>query len=289
MDLTKMMAPFTPFAAEHVFQSLRTYQSDIPESVHLTEYPKPKKSKINKELEAGVTWMNRLLILARQARNDAKIKVKTPLQSMKVIHNDATVLQQIKPLFEILKSELNIKEIIMTQDEDDYVKVHALPNSPVLGKRFGKDFGKIRQQICALEPSQIRSLEHNGAITIGEHSFQTTDILIRRQTNEQHNAVTDGYVSIALDTQLNDHLINEGLAREVVNRIQKTRKDIALNVSDRISIIVNVEATLQHVIEQHADYIKQETLTENISFSPDILDNAHDIDDMKLYIEIKTN
>lgn len=289
MDLSKMMAPFTPFASEFVYQTLCVYQTNQPESVHLTGYPKPQQSKINKELEAGVAWMNRILILARQARNDAKIKVKTPLKTMTVIHNDKHVHAQLMPLCEILKSELNIKDIIMTTDEDAYVQVHALPNSPVLGKRFCKAFGKIRQAIVSLSPSEIRNLEQHGKIAIDGNEFSASDILVRRTTNDTHQAVTDGFISIELDTKLTEDLIHEGLAREVVNRVQKTRKDLDLNVSDRITISFNVEKMLHQVIEAHAAYIKHETLAENILFNDEVSEHHHEIDGHLMHIEIKTN
>ena len=257
------MAPFTPFLAETIYRDLlHFYQhpESQPESVHLCDYPKANTAIIDRELEAGVTRLQHILLLGRQKRNDLKIKIKTPLATLTVIHKDQHMLDEIKKLAPIIQAELNIKSIVYTQEEDQFIKLYAKPNSPVLGKRLQQRFGHFRQQIEALSHDQITALEEHGALTIDDETFTPDDILIFREAKSGTDVCTNRYISIVLDSQLTQTLIDEGIAREIVNRIQKTRKELNFNVSDRIHIRYQCNPELEKIIEQHKQYICGETL-----------------------------
>ncbi len=261
-ELTLIMAPFTPFLSETIYQGLQAFSSTThsAESVHLCDYPKTKPEHINPNLEQAVDQMQQIILLGRQQRNDVKIKVKTPLASLRIIHKDKKQLKQIKLLEAIIARELNVKKIIYDHHEAKYIKLYAQPNSPVLGKRFGAEFKSIRQHIQNLSADELEGLETIGSITIAQETFSRDDILIFRESKFPGKVLSNRFITIELNTDLTPELVQEGLAREVVNRIQKTRKDIGLHVADRVHIHYHASADLQQAITEHEPYIAKETL-----------------------------
>jgi len=179
-----------------------------------------------------------------------------------------------------------VKAIDYTTAEADYISLYAKPNSPVLGKRLGKQFNPFRQKIEALSSSQIDELQQSGAITLDGETFTPEDILVFREAITGTDAISDRFISIDLKCELTPELIREGLAREVVNRIQKTRKDIGLNVADRISIKAHASEELGRAIEQHREYIMKDTLALQLEISATPLPTVFEIDDELLSIEI---
>ena len=261
-ELTTCMAPFTPFLAEGIYQQLREFFSSTAaeQSVHLCDYPQVQATQIQPELERAVERLQHILILGRQKRNDLKIKIKTPLLSLTVIHKDRELLAEIKKLEAIIKQELNVKGIDYREDEDHFISLYAKPNSPVLGKRLQKSFGPMKKAIEALGSDDIAHFEQHGTITLLDEALATEDLLIFRQAKADTDVVTNRYISIVLDSTLTPELIDEGLAREVVNRIQKTRKTLNFKVDDRIHIQFEADPHLLEVINKHQSYICQETL-----------------------------
>lgn len=288
-SLSLSLAPFAPFIAEYVFHGLAEFNtSKMPESVHLCSYPESDGAKINANLEVGVELMGQVLVLARQQRNDAKIKVKIPLRSLKIIHRDDDVLAQIRKLESYVLAELNIKNISYTTAETDWVNYDIKPNSPMLGKRFGKKFNHFRALIAALSMEQIAALENDGKIMLEDESFSKSDILLFKQAKKGMNAVVGNKIAIWLDTALDADLLAEGMAREVVNRVQKTRKDIDLNVDDRINIALSVDSELLLAIEKHQAYIAKETLATSLLIVDNLEDGLeHDIDGNMLKLKIE--
>jgi isoleucyl-tRNA synthetase len=173
-------------------------------------------------------------------------------------------LTEIKKLEDYIKTELNIKNIEYDQNEDAYIKLFARPNSPVLGKRLGKDFGKFRGLIEKLPAAKLVECEEKGEISIEGQRFTLEDFLIFREAKEGTNSLSNRFISIDLDCNLNQDLISEGLAREIVNRIQRTRKDMNFNVSDRIEISFDGASELVEAITKHQDHIAKETLATKI-------------------------
>ncbi len=287
IDFSKMMAPFAPFQAEWIYQKLKSYQSNLPLSVHLCQYPLPTETLQDTSLEMGVSWMNRVLLLARQSRNNAKIKIKTPLQSLTVIHHNPEVCQAISSLSEIIKREINVKSLCVKSNETDYVHIHALPNSPVLGRRFGAKFASIRQAIHKLSARDILAFEKEGHMQLLDETISFDEVLIRKEALNS-TILTDSHIAIELNTQLTQVLIDEGLAREFVNRIQKTRKDLSLDVNDRIVITVNASTSLREIIEKHQQYIMSETLTNSIIYTKNDQQFVHQCDKETLSVSIET-
>ncbi len=268
LEVSQAMAPFAPFLSEHIYQELMEYadKSIHPESVHLCDYPVADEKLIRPKLEEAVNRMQQLILLGRQKRTEAKIKVKTPLSRVTIIHQDKELLDEIKKLEEYITSELNIKNVEYDTQEDKYINLYAKPNLPVLGKRFGKRMGQFMKMIKSLSTEQLQELEEKGSLILGNEAFTPDDFLIFREAKPGTQAISNRYISIDLDCELTDDLIDEGLARECVNRIQRTRKDIGLNVEDRISIEFSSSSDrLKNAIEKHKDYICGETLAVSLS------------------------
>ena len=289
--LTLAMAPFAPFLAEHIYQQLLPYApQDVaqPQSVHLCRYPQPDANCIQPVLEAAVARMQAIILLGRQKRNQVKIKTKTPLARLTVIHREQTMLDEIARLEDYLRGELNVKRVDYTRNEDDYIRFFAKPNAPVLGKRLGKDFGKFRGLIEKLDAAALNTLQATGSLTIDNVAFSLEDILVFREAKPGTDAISDRLVTIDMDCTLHPALVQEGLAREVVSRIQKSRKDLGFKVTDRIDIHYNASPELAAAITAHASYIRQETLGVTlVAFSDRELPLQFDVDEFRLQLDLK--
>lgn len=265
-ELSIAMAPFAPFLSEHVYQQLSQFAAkDQPESVHLCEYPIADEKLIKPSLEDAVGRMQQLILLGRQKRVQENIKVKTPLRRLSVIHKDPELLKEISKLEEYIKGELNVKEITYETDENKYINLYAKPNLPVLGKRLGKEMGRYMKAIQNLTAKELEQIEETGSIEIQGQAFGADDFLIFREAKPGTGTLSNRLISIDLDCQLDEFLVREGLAREIVNRIQKTRKDLGLKVDDRVQVIYECDGGLAQAISEHTDYICRETLATGLT------------------------
>ncbi len=286
-ELTISMAPFAPFFSEYVFQNLRKLNPAEVESVHLCSYPIADEKLINRDLEDAVGRMQQLILLGRQKRNLVNIKVKTPLRSLTIIHKDQKLLDEINKLSDYIKVELNVKEVKLSTKEDEFIDLFAKPNLPVLGKKLGKDMGKYKALIEKLSSVQLNELEVKGTITLDGINFDQSEILIFREAKAGTEAMSNRLISIDMDTSLDQNLIDEGLAREVVNRIQKSRKDLNFNVGDRIIVHYQGTAEIEAVIEKFKSHIGNETLAMNFVKEKSELNLKFEIDEFKLTLDIK--
>ncbi|NQZ57564.1 MAG: class I tRNA ligase family protein, partial [Lentisphaeraceae bacterium] len=262
-ELSISMAPFTPFFSEHIYRELHALDpnNQEPASVHLCDYPVSDESKINTILEQAVDRMNQIILLGRQKRNQVKIKVKTPLRRLTVIHKDQALLDEIAKLEGYIKSELNVKTIEYDQAEENYISFFAKANFKVLGKRLGKEMGKYAGMIKKLSSEQLAAFEAAGTIELAGQAFDANDIEVLREAKEGHDAISNSLITIDMDCELDDELIGEGLAREVISRIQKTRKDLDFKINDRIAVTYSASDGLASAMVANADYICRETLS----------------------------
>lgn len=268
-ELNLSMAPFAPFLAETIFQDLRKFSPvELPVSVHLCTYPEAESALIKPLLEQAVSRMQHVILLGRQKRNQEKIKTKYPLPGLTVIHKDKALLQEIARLENYIQAELNVKAVSYSTDEAEFINLYAKPNSPVLGKRLGKEFNRYRQLIEALDSAAIARLQDEGSIDLGDQSFDVSDVLVFREARQGTNAVSDRYVSIDLKCELDDELTREGLAREVINRIQRSRRDLGFNVVDRVHVTWSAGDELSDAIESHRHHIMKETLALTLEKGP---------------------
>jgi isoleucyl-tRNA synthetase len=263
-ELSLSMAPFAPFLSEHIYQELgklgtQNRQNNM-ESVHLCEYPEAETELIKPELEQAVGRMQNIILLGRQKRNQVKIKTKVPLSRLTIIHKDTDLLAEIGKLEPYIKTELNVKRVEYSSAEEVFIDLYAKPNSPILGKRLGKSFRQYKDLIEQLDAAELNRLQESGQIQLEGESFSTDEILLFREAKQGTQALSNRFISIDMDCELSEELMAEGWAREVVNRIQRSRKDLGFNVVDRIKVVYSSSDELAAAIEEHLPYIKSETL-----------------------------
>ncbi|MEN9362391.1 MAG: hypothetical protein RL095_3926 [Verrucomicrobiota bacterium] len=286
-ELALAMAPFSPFFAEHSFQELKKLdKGEKALSVHLCSYPEADESKIDALLEKAVSRMTQILELGRNKRTQVKIKVKTPLKSLTVIHKDALLLKEIALLESYIQAELNVKEVRYAQNEEAFIKLIAQPNLPVLGKELGKEMGRFTGLIKALPSTELAKLEESGTLTIGGRDFNKNEIKVLREALPGTNAVSNSLISIDLDCTLDEALAREGLAREIVKRIQETRKKSGFKVADRIKITLTGSSDVLEAAAEHKAYICDETLGLELTIAEPANATVFDIEGSELKLGI---
>ena len=283
------MAPAAPFLSENLYQRLRN--DDQPESVHLHEFQKADEELINPELEERMALAQSIVFLARSLREKSKLRTRQPLKRILIPVHSPKQRRDIQYFEGIIKEELNIKNIEFVTDDSEIVKRSAKPNFKVIGKKFGKLTKKVAPMIKEFKEKDIKKIENEGSLSL---NVDDQDIKITMEDIELVNEDIEGWLvavednlTVALDTQLDKDLINEGLAREFVNRIQNFRKDSGLEVTDRINIRFDGPENIMEAVEVMENYIKNETLAENIDHFEDLDGKEFDIDDMKLKLEIE--
>lgn len=285
--MSEVMAPFAPFLSETMYQNLKM---DGHESVHLRDFPVSHSSLINTDLEKSVEIMKRVILMARNVRDQHNIKVKIPLKRLTIIHRNEAHLNRLKVLEAYLKEELNVREVVYQTDEEDFVSLTAKANGAALGRRLGKKFAAINVAITALKHEQIAELEGGEALMIDGETITHNDVIIYRNAKEGHpNVMSDSHITLELDITLAQDQIDEGLAREVVNRIQKLRKTADFKLSDRISVLCQASQALRQAIEKNANYVSEQVLAISLEFSDTPQGEAveeFDVDGEKLVIAV---
>jgi isoleucyl-tRNA synthetase len=268
-ELCQVMAPFAPFLAEHVYRELGALGGGTaaPASVHLCDYPEPESQWVRPELERAVERMQQVVLLGRQKREEVKIGLRTPLRSLTVVHRDAGVLDELRQLENYLRSELNVHEIRYDTDEPAHIQVVAKPNFPLLGKRLGKRMKEFQRLISDLTQEQIELLRSDGAVTLNGEVFGSDEIQVLQQARPGTNTISNGRIAVDLDIALDAELVRGGYARELVNRIQRRRKDMGLNVADRVDVRYDGDEELMRAAREHRAYVRGETLA--LAFEPD--------------------
>jgi isoleucyl-tRNA synthetase len=262
-DLSQVMAPFSPFLAEQLYLELSALGggSAKPESVHLCQYPQAEASLINSDLELAVERMQQVILLGRQRREEVKIGLRTPLRSLTIIHRDAGLLTDIERLEDYLKQELNVLAVNYATDESAFISLAAKPNFPVLGKRLGKRMKEFQKLIQALDADQIATLQESGSVTLNGESFDLSEIEVLQQPREGTGTLSNRYISVDLDCDLDEELIRGGYAREIVNRLQQYRKEQNLHVADRIDVrYFAADQELLRAAEENREHIMSQTL-----------------------------
>ncbi len=278
---TTLMAPFTPFLSEFIYQQLKEYDKDTnrPISVHLCRYPQTIEELELPELEKSVQSFQHLIIMGRQMRNDIKVKLKTPLSRATILHRDTVVLQDIQRLSNYIKTELNFKSLSFSTDEGKFIELYAKANFPLLGKRLGKNMKYYANLIANLAPTDIDQLQQYGYLEIDGQRFTEEEIVIYRKAKEGVNAISDRYISMEFEPRLNEDLIAEGMIREIVGRIQKLRKSSGFDVADKISVSICTSDVVKNWIEHHQEYLQTETLATHVDFNlPENLGEHYDLE-----------
>ena len=271
----KMVAPFVPFISESIWQNLAgAFDSDACESVHLCDYPEANAQRIDQELSRRMSLLREVASLGRSARMNAKLKVRQPLSGVTVILSNTQDQPWLEQHEEILRTELNVKQVTFTSDADQYVTYQVIPNFKSVGPKVGKHMPKVKQALGLADGAKLLSeMEANGKIVLvvdGENiALDSEDIEVRLQAKDGWAAAQGRGTVVVLATELTPELIREGMARDVVRLVQDHRKELDLNFTDRIVLgLVTQSDELATAIVENTDYIKQETLAVQLVDQP---------------------
>ena len=289
VTISKLSAPIAPFYMDRLYQDLI---QKTQTSIHLTDFPESNPSFVNIELEDQINMARTLTSLALSLRKKVQIKVRQPLQKMIIPFKNQTEKSRIECVVSQLKGEINIKEVELLDDANAILVKDIRPNFKTLGPRFGGELKDVIQLISQLSPKQINEIEEKSQLEVKLNEkniiLESSDVEIFFKDIEGWQVAQGGGMTVALDMKLSPELKKEGIARELVNRVQNHRKDRGLEVTDKIDIFLKNEPKLEAAVLENKRYVLSETLAKNLYFKPMIEEGyILEFEDIKTEIFIK--
>ena len=275
VQFVKSLAPVLPFITESIYQNLVcTFDPQAPESVHLCDMPQADEALRDLELEAQMALATRAVVLGRSLRSKHNLKIRQPLQRLLLLPPDERSGKELEDMTDLIADELNIKNVVLVEDETSISTVLYKANFRVLGPRFGKRMKEVASRIQQLTPADLKILNAGEKIAVAEGEIGLSDIEVQRQEKEDVVVAVDNNLCVGLDTHLDENLVMEGRAREFVNRVQNMRKEAGFDVADRIYLWTQGSTAFEKAIQTHKNYIAAETLALDLqigSLPPDPL------------------
>ena len=286
----KAAAPMIPFMTESIYQNLvRSVDKSAPESIHLCDFPTVDSSAIDKSLEDNMDKVLEIVVLGRAARNGSSLKNRQPLGTM-YVKLDGTLDSYYT---DIIRDELNIKNVTFTDKVDDFVSYRFKPQLKTVGPKFGKQLNEIRTALSEIDGNKAKKqLDSDGSITLelpsGKVVLQTEDLLVDAEQRDGFYTVSDRGITVAIDTTLTKELIEEGFVRELISKIQTMRKEAGFNVTDHISVKINGSEKVVGIALMKKEDIAGDTLADSLtSDTPDGYVKDWDINGEKVAIGVK--
>ncbi len=295
--ITKLMAPVAPFFSDWLYQNLNnSTKKEAHQSVHLADFPVANEEAINKDLEQRMDYAQRIssLVLSLRKNPTVNIKVRQPLQKILLPVLDQDFVAQVDQVKDLILAEVNVKEIEYIDDTSGVIKKKIKPNFKTLGRRLGKDMKAASQAIAAFTQEDIAAIEKSGKydLVVGDttHELSLEDFDISAEDIPGLLVANDGALAVALDVTLTDELRAEGMARELVNRIQNIRKDKGFDVTDKINVQIENHEAVQPAIAQFKDYICTEVLADSLELVDGLKDGEVQelAEDVQVYIGVAT-
>ncbi len=281
--LCKLIAPIVPFVSEEIYTNLTG-----KESVHLQDFPVYDETKINEKIEEKMDLVRNIISLGRNAREEAKIKVRQPINEIILDGKNKTI---INDLIDLIKEELNVKNVTFTQDLKEYISYEIKPNFKVCGPILGKNIKEFQDKLKDFTADNINTLEKGNTITlnIGGNDIDITyDMLdIRINSKDGFNASNEGNNFIILNTTLTEELMNEGIVREFISKVQQIRKTNNYEMMDNINIYYSHNDEFNKSITNYIDFIKKETLAIDLIESDENYKNTYDLNGIELGIRLE--
>lgn len=281
--LARLLAPFTPFLAEEMYQNLVAGlwigDGTPAQSVHLTAWPVSDPSLIDPVLAEETRLVMRIASLGRAARAKAQIRVRQPLAEIFVKLPTRLEEEALERLAPQVLDELNVRELRIVRDESDFLRFEVKPNLPVLGKKYGKGVQEIARALSSMKDDELaevaRAVAAGQAVKVAGHPLEPGELLVNGREKEGFASAEENGAVVIVSTELTPELRQEGLAREIVHRIQNLRKEAGFEIADRIRTYYAGDEEIAAVMQRYGDYIRQETLS--IDLSPDAPPDAiHD-------------
>ena len=245
--LCRGLAPFTPFLSDTIYLKLLPHippelQAEDPRSVHFLPFPEVRQELFNSEVERRVSRMQRVIELARVSRERRSLGLKTPLKTLVIIHHDPQYLDDVKSLENYITEELNVRDLVLSGDEANYnVQLSVTADWPVLGKKLRKDMARVKAALPSLTSEQVQEYLQNKEILVDGIRLEEGDLVVRRGLREDATSKnleinSDNEVLTILDSEIHPELAQEGLAREIINRVQRLRKKAGLQATDDVKM-----------------------------------------------------
>ncbi len=293
LTIAKLAAPVAPFFMDKLYLDLtKVTKNENFESVHLAKFPVHDENAIDKALERKMENAQTISSLVLSLRAKEKIKVRQPLQKIMIPVESKDQRNEIMAVSELIKHEVNVKDIELLDDASDILVKQIKPNFKALGPRYGKDMKLISSKINTFSSEDIKKIERNGILDVEINGKNITlgldDVEITSQDIEGWLVANEGNLTVALDVTITDDLRREGIARALVNRIQNLRKDSGFEVTDRIDVKLQKDEGILKAVDTNLEYIKTETLTENLEIIDQVndgIDIAFDNINTKLFIK----
>lgn len=288
INLAKIAAPFIPFLSEGIYLYLKTNQD--PQSVHLCSFPIYNPAYRDQRLEEQMSYVQTVVSMGHALRKENKLKVRQPLRSAFIVSSEIKILKQLESQKQLIADELNVKEVIFKEDETAFVLLLVKPNFRVLGKKIGKLMSAVKTALENLSQKELNQLleENQYELRIGKKTIllSSDDIAIERRVKEGLVASATGSVIVAIDTVLDEELLLEGLARELVNKINTMRRDLSFAVSDRIEIYLNTTEKVKRALSIHQGYVMTQVLGVKLQYSSQEEGSVWDLNGEKTFIAI---
>lgn len=291
--VAQLSAPIAPFYMDRLYQDLNAVCTlETASSVHLSDFPKADEALIDSALEHRMQKAQTISSLVLSLRKKEQIKVRQPLQRIMIPVLDAADKAEIALIADLVKSEVNVKEIELLDDASGILVKQIKPNFKVLGPKFGKDMKAVAAVVSQFTQEDIQTIEQKGEIAVVINEKNITlglpDVEISSQDIEGWLVANNGPLTVALDVNISPELKSEGIARELVNRIQNVRKDSGFEVTDKVSVTIQKAPELEAAVAANLDYIKTETLTASLEFSDDLKEGTEvAFDDIETRLAIK--
>jgi len=271
VTIAKLSAPIAPFFMDKLYQDLNSVsQKETSESIHLSQFPKFEESFVDKSLERKMENAQIISSLVLSLRAKEKIKVRQPLQKIMIPVDNQQQKEELLAVANLIKHEVNIKEIELLEDASDILIKQIKPNFKALGPKFGKDMRFIASEVQKFTQEDISKIEKDKNISIHINEKNITlgleDVEISSKDIEGWLVANEGFITVALDVTISEELRKEGVARELVNRIQNARKDSGLEVTDKVKLTILEDQNLEQSISENKAYIMSETLTKELVF-----------------------
>ena len=286
MTVAKLLAPFAPFYADQLYKDL----GGALDSVHLDKFPVADDAQIDADLEARMQMAQKITSMVLALRRKVNIKVRQPLQAIMIPAVDAEQKAHIEAVKQLIMNEVNVKELRFVEGAGVLVK-KVKCNFRTMGKKFGKLMKSVAAAMDALSQEQIAELEKNGSIKLaGQAELEGIEVLaedvdIISEDIPGWLVANEGNLTVALEVELTDELKNEGMARELINRIQNIRKESGLEITDRIAVVIAPNTDVEKAVESFGEYIKTQVLADSIDVQPNDGQEI-EFDDFKLNIKV---
>jgi isoleucyl-tRNA synthetase len=269
MTFIHIAAPIIPFTTEEMYQNLKT--EDMSQSIHLALYPEYQSGQRDVELEKKMALTQKAIVMGRSLRASNNLKTRQPLKTLFLVDRTEEEREVLFSMRDIIAEELNVKEVLIQEDESGLVSYSAKANFKVLGSKLGKHMKSVASQIELFSGDTIASILDGGSRVLqyseGEIEISSEQIIVQRTEKEGVKVLNEGSLTVGFDTTVTEELLQEGIARDIVRSVQNLRKDSGFDVSDRIRLTYDGDEVVQRVFENFGTSIAQETLSNSITFA----------------------